>query len=65
MKIIYKIFSINLYIILLIPLIVLISKLTTYIYENEFKEWWLTMLWLLTLPLTTLALFIAKKGETE
>lgn len=46
-------------IIMMIPVTIIIIKFTEYVYMRPFQEWWLSVIWLFSLPVTTL-IIIAK-----
>jgi len=50
----YDIIALGWFLILITPAVVLLTKLTQYLYITDFQEWWITMLWGLVLPATTL-----------
>ena len=55
------VFGMSLWIVLFVPLFSVMLKLTVYLQENPFKQWWITIIWVLAIPLTTLTLFIVPK----
>jgi len=48
---------------LAIPFVTIMTKLWVFVSENQFQQWWLTMIWLLSIPLVTLTLFIVPKED--
>ena len=54
--------------IIAIPTSILMVKLSTYLLETSFKEWWVTFVWaLITIPMGTVVvlLSITNKGENK
>ena len=50
---------------LFVPLFLLSIRLCTYIQSNEFQEWWIMIIWVLVLPLTTLAIMFTRRGNKK
>jgi len=50
-------------VLLLIPMIILVSKLCYWLYTNEFQEWWVTIMWAFILPITTLSIVLLKGSK--
>jgi len=49
-----------------IPLSIILYKLCEYIIVRDFTQWWVTILWILLIPISTLiVLGIKNKGEIE
>ena len=53
--------------ILTLPIIILVFKLCVYMWETEFQDWWVTILWVLMLPITFILVMALSrlKGESK
>lgn len=53
-------------IILGIPLVLLIFGLSTYILQSDgFQEWWVTIIWVLNIPITVILLMALKNAKSK
>lgn len=51
------------FIILVCPATVLMYKLTVYLIETDFKEWWIMVIWSLVVPATTSIAILKMKDK--
>jgi hypothetical protein len=69
MKYINYILSLYWVILLLIPMSILMVKLSYWLYYNDFREWWVTIMWTFALPITTMMIFLLRvvknKGDRD
>ena len=49
-------------VLLLIPFNVLIGKLTEYLYNENFQEWWTIFLYIFIVPITVIIIGIIRQG---
>lgn len=52
-------------IILVCPSTVLMYKLTVYLIETDFKEWWIMIIWSLVVPATTSIAILKMKDKDK
>lgn len=52
-------------IILVCPSTVLMYKLTVYLIETDFKEWWIMIIWALVVPATTSIAILKMKDKDK
>jgi hypothetical protein len=50
---------------LIIPAFLLLIKITIFIWNNDFREWHIMILWALSIPITTTLLMLARLKEDD
>ena len=46
---------------LCVPLGIVLWKLCVFIWDKDFQEWWVTLIWLLAIPITSIIIFTLRR----
>jgi len=60
-----KIIGVIWFIILGAPASILMYKLSVYLYETEFQEWWVAIIWAVVFPATSTIYILNKKSKSK